>query len=311
MSKHTKKAMFKSVYLLPLAVIIVSGFAWATVGYVKNNTALAANKLSTYKDANITLQYPQWKAVDTSQSPYKDNLLVAVSNGSCAFMIITAAMPPGSTLKDFITATVDEQSKNASIKFLTKTMADDHFVLDITTPMEDGVKARQYAYGVLGSNHFIYQITFYGLEKDFKKSCQPSIQTTVKSIKLLNPPSEKADAKKFSEYFKSIALGKLALGKKVSPPKVVPTKTNVFTTKDQFCITLEVKKDIPAGVVGTALYSIETQQNVKDQSVSTEVTKAGSMSSCGSLIGLPFGRYEVKIYVDNVLAGVYPFTYKK
>lgn len=311
MSKHTKKAMFKSVYLLPLAVIIVSGFAWATVGYVKNNTALAANKLSTYKDANITLQYPQWKAVDTSQSPYKDNLLVAVSNGSCAFMIITAPLPPGSTLKDFITATVDEQSKNASIKFFTKTIADDHFVFDITTPMDNGVKARQYAYGVLGSNHAVYQITFYGTEKDFKKSCQPSIQTTVKSIKLLNPPSEKADAEKFSEYFKSIVLGKLALGKKVSPPKTMPTKTSVFTTKDQFCVTIEVKKDIPAGVLANALYSVEMQQNIKDVTPSTEDTKAGSMSSCGSLTGLPYGRYEMKVYVDNELAGVYPFTYKK
>lgn len=311
MSKHPKKAMPKSILLLPLAVILVSGLAWATVGYVKNNTALAAPKLNTYKDANLTLQYPQWNAVDLSQSPYKDSLLVAVSNGSCAFMIITAAMPPGTTLKDFINATVDEQSQNASIKFLTKTIADDHFVLDITSPMDTGATARQYSYGVLGSNHYIYQMTFYGLEKDFNKSCKPSIQTTVKSIKLLNPPSEKANAQKFSEYFKSITLGKLAIGKTVAPPKTVPTKTIVFTSKDQFCITLDVKKDIPAGVVATALYSIETQQNVKDKSASTDVTKAGSLTSCGGLTGLPYGRYEVKVYLDDVLAGVYPFSYKK
>jgi hypothetical protein len=303
--------MSKSVFLLPLAVIIVSGFAWATVGYVKNNTALAAAKLSTYKDANITLKYPQWKAVDISQSPYKDNLLAAVSNDKCVFMLISAPMPPGSTLKDFMTSTLEEQSKNSSLKFLTKTLTDDHFVIDLTSPVENGVTVRQYAYGVLGSNHAIYQATFYGNQKDFAKSCQPSVQTTVKSIKLLNPPSEKADAEKFSEYFKSIVLGKLALGKKVSPPKVMPTKTNVFTTKDQFCVTIVVKKDVPAGVLATALYSVELQQNIKDATPSTEVTKAGSLSSCGSLEGLPFGRYEVKIYADNELAGVYPFTYKK
>lgn len=311
MSKHPKKAGSTNIFVLPLAVVIVSGLAWATVGYVKNNTALAAGKLSTYKDANITLQYPQWKAVDTSQSPYKDNLLAAVSNDKCVFMLISAPLPAGSTLKDFMAATLEEQSKNLSIKFLTKTLTDDHFLLDLTSPVDNGVVARQYAYGVLGSNHSIYQVTFYGSQKDFAKSCQPSIQTTIKSIKLLNPPSEKAEAEKFSEYFKSIALGKLALGKKVSPPKTVPTKTSVFTTKDQFCVTIVVKKDIPAGVLATALYSVELQQNIKDLTPSTEVTKAGSMSSCGSLEGLPFGRYEVKVYADNELAGVYPFTYKK
>lgn len=310
MPKH-KKASSKNLFLLPLAVIIVSGLAWATVGYVKDNTALAAGKMNTYKDTNITLQYPQWKAVDTSESPFKDSLLAAVSDGNCAFMLITAQLPSGSTLKDFLEATVAEQSKQANIKFVTKVITDDHFELDVIVPAETGGNLRQHAYGVLGSNHYIYQLTFVSNEKNFNKACKPSTKTSVKSVKLLNPPSEKADAQKLSEYFKSITLGKLALGKKVSPPKVVPTKTTAFTSKDQFCITLDVKKDIPVGVVATALYSVELQQNIKDKEASTDVTKAGSMSSCGSLEGLPYGRYEVKIYVDDVLAGVYPFTYKK
>ncbi|MDD5726763.1 MAG: hypothetical protein PHC53_05185 [Patescibacteria group bacterium] len=310
MPKH-KKASSKNLFLLPLAVIIVSGFAWATVGFVKDNTALAAGKMNTYKDANITLQYPQWKAVDTSESPFKDSLLAAVSDGNCAFMLITAPLPAGSTLKDFLEATVAEQSKQPNVKFVTKIIADDHFEIDVIAPTDTGNKLRQYAYGVLGSNHSIYQLTFVSNDSNFNKACKPSTKTSVKSIKLLNPPSEKGDAQKLSEYFKSITLGKLALGKKVSPPKVVPIKTTAFTSKDQFCITLNVKKDIPVGVVATALYSVELQQNIKDKEASTDVTKAGSISSCGSLTGLPYGRYEVKIYVDDVLAGVYPFTYKK
>ncbi len=310
MSKH-KKAKSKNIFLLPLAVILVSGFAWATVGFVKDNTALAAGKMNAYKDANITLQYPQWKAVDISQSPFKDSLLAAVSDGNCAFMLITAQLPPGSTLKDFLLATVEEQSKQANMKFVTKTITDDHFELDVIVPAETGGNLRQYAYGVLGSNHYIYQLTFVSNEKAFNKACKASSKTSVKSVKLLNPPSEKADAQKLSEYFKSFALAKLAIGKTVAPPKTVPTKTTVFTSKDQFCTIAELKKDIPAGVLAAATYSIETQQYVSEKAVFPSVIKAGGSIGCGGQNDLPPGRYELKIYLDDVLAGVYPFTVKK
>ncbi|MFA4954431.1 MAG: hypothetical protein WC641_03915 [Patescibacteria group bacterium] len=300
----------KNLFVFPLALLMVASLAaYASVSYGKSTPA--ASKSKTYKDANITLQYPQWKVVDLSGNPYKDNLLVAVNNDTCVFMLITAGLPPGSTLKDFITATVAEQSKVVDIKFLAKTIADDYFVLDVTTPLENGVTVRQYAYGVLGSNHAVYQITFYGPEKDFNKTCRPSIQATIKSIKLLQPPSEKADAKKLSEYFKSFALGKLAVGKKVLPPKSVPVKANVFTSKDQFCVMTEIKKDIPVGVLATATYSIETQQNVQEKSANPELIKAGGMTGCSNLEGLPPGRYEFKVYVNDVLAGLYPFVVKK
>lgn len=296
---------------LPLAVIVIvaTGLALVTLGY-QNDSALAASKLNTFKDANITLKYPQWKAVDLTDNPYKDSLPVAVSNGSCAFMVVTAAMPPGMTLKDFETQAVSEQSQVAGSKFTTKTLAADHYVIDFTAPVDGGGSARQYAYGVMGSNHSVYQITFYGTAKTFAKSCTPSIQATVKSIALLSPPSEKADAKKFSEYFQGFRFGKLAIGKKVGP-KSVPVKTNVFTGKDQFCIVADFKRDIPADVLATAVYSIETAQNTIEKSMFTEVTKAGNMMSCNGPSPFPPGRYEMKIYLDDVLAGVFPFTVKK
>ena len=312
MSKQSKAA-FQSIPVLLSTLIIATVLAWGTVGYGQSVVSLAAaSKTSTFSNASITLKYPAWKAIDTSQSPYKDNLSVAVSNGDCVFMLITAAIPPGSMLKDFMTTTVDEQSKTANVKFITKTLTDDHFIIDITTPLDNGVSARQYAYGVLGSDHSIYQITFFGPAKTFSKACMPSIPATVKSIKLANPPSEKADATTLSEYFKSLTLGKLAIGKKVAPPKSVPVKTADFTaSKDQFCIMAVTKKDIPAGVLAAATYSVETQLNVREKSASTELMKAGSEINCGSLTGLPPGRYEFKVYLDDILAGVFPFTAKK
>jgi hypothetical protein len=311
MSKSSKAAP-QDISVLLSALIIAIVLAWGSVVYGQSKVSLAAtSKTNTFSNAYITLKYPNWKAVDTSQSPYKDNLLVAVKNGDCLFMLITAAMPPGSTLKDFMTTTVDQQSQDANVKFLTKTMTDDHFIVDVTMPSDD-ISIRQYAYGVLGSDHAIYQITFLGPAKTFVKACSPNISTTIKSIKLLNPPSEKADAKKLSEYFKSLNLGKLAIGKKVAPPKSVPVKTNVFTaSKDQFCIIGLTKKDIPAGAIASAMYSVETQLDVKEKSASTELMKAGSGINCGSLTGLPPGRYEFKVYLDDVLAAVLPFTVKK
>jgi hypothetical protein len=306
-----RKAKQKNIYLFPAsATVIIASLILVILGYVSDSPALAAAKPNTFRDANITLKYPAWKAVDLSENPYKDNLPVAVSNGDCAFMVVTAAMPPGSTLKDFEAGAYDEQSKVAGTKFLTKTMTADFFTFDVTAPADGGASMRQYAYGVMGANHSVYQATFLGPAKTFLKSCKPSIQATVKSITLLTPPSEKADAQKFSEYFKSFTLGKLALNKKVGP-KNVPVKTNVFTSKDQFCVVADIKQDIPAGALASSVYGIETAQDVIEKSASTEFTRAGKTMSCGGPSKFTPGRYEMKVYIDDVLAGVYPFTIKK
>ncbi len=307
--KH--KAKPKNPLLFPVSsTVIIASLILVILGYVNDNAALAAPKLNVYHDANITLNYPLWKAVDLTNNPYKENLPVAVSNGSCAFMLVTAPMPPGSTLKDFETATVAEQSSAAGAKVLKKTLAADSFVLETTVPTDNGALMRQYAYGVMGANHSVYQVTFYGPAKTFLKSCTPNIQPTVKSVVLLSPPSEQADALKFADYFKSFSLGKLALNKKVGP-KSVPVKTTVFTGKDQFCVVADLKQDIPVGVLATALYSVETAQNVYEKSASTDVMNAGNTMSCNGPSKLALGRYEMKIYLDDVLAGVYPFTIKK
>lgn len=134
-------------------------------------------------------------------------------------------------------------------------------------------------------------------------SSQPSATETKSTL------SEQPDKAKYGEYLSDIYLGKMAVGKKIGADGF-PTRTNVFTSgTDQFCTMMTLKKSIVAGTAATAVYDIAAGQDNSPKTIFPMGLKAGGSGGCGSLTQPP-GKYEYKLYVDNVLVAVLPFEVK-
>jgi hypothetical protein len=121
--------------------------------------------------------------------------------------------------------------------------------------------------------------------------------------------SEQPNKAKYAEFFGDIYLGKMAIGKKIGTDGF-PTRTNIFTLGvDQFCTMMTLKKMLPAGTFAGAIYDTATKTYTEPKSSFPMELKAGGSGGCGSLVQ-SLGKYEDKLYVDDVLIAVMPFEVK-
>lgn len=119
--------------------------------------------------------------------------------------------------------------------------------------------------------------------------------------------SGQPDKQKFDEYFTEAAVAKLPVGVEFSPFNV--EKTSVINIGEQFCTTLSMKKQIPAGSFATAVYDVNAKQDVQPKSSFPQSIGPGGSIGCENL-AWSVGKYEYKIYIDDVLAVVSPFEVK-
>jgi len=137
---------------------------------------------------------------------------------------------------------------------------------------------------------------------------QPAAESAAPSPTANQLLSEQPNQAKFNEYLVKANLGKLSVNEEFNPFKVVAT--TVFTSADQFCTSFEIKKTIPSGSLSIAVYDTVKKDYFQPKaSFSVEMKKGGSVGCSGNL-EYPVGKYEYKIYIDDVLAVVLPFEVK-
>ena len=118
--------------------------------------------------------------------------------------------------------------------------------------------------------------------------------------------SEQPNKAKFDEYFTEFYLAKLPLGTELSASNL-PVKTAVFTvSKDQFASVMSVKKDIPAGSMSGAIYDTVAKKDFEPKTAFPMALKASNYTGSQPL-KYPPGKYEYKVYVDDVLVVNIPF----
>ncbi|MHB8280276.1 MAG: hypothetical protein ACYDIA_21880 [Candidatus Humimicrobiaceae bacterium] len=130
-------------------------------------------------------------------------------------------------------------------------------------------------------------------------------ETTAAETQSTEQLSEQPDKAKYDEYFTDFYLGKLPLGKQIGPDNI-PIKTAVFTSEDQFCSMWTQKKDIPSGSLSGAIYDTVGKKDFKPKTVFPMALSAGGHGGSEPL-NYPPGKYENKIYIDDVLVIVIPF----
>lgn len=118
------------------------------------------------------------------------------------------------------------------------------------------------------------------------------------------PPVAQVDKNTLWQYFKDIGLGKLALG--VQPgPGSCPSSTNVFTAKDQFCVTYSVIKQ-PEQVFD-AVYDTRAQTYARPRAALAPFSGTGDQIVCAPFT-LPPGSYSYRMWVGDVLVADVPFN---
>ena len=180
----------------------------------------------------------------------------------------------------------------------------------------------------MGSNKFLYVVivlllaaivaggVYFFLNKQATKIEIPNQPTAASETPPAPSPapingtlSEQPNQVKYDEYFSDIYLGIMAIGKKIGTDGF-PTKTNVFTDKtDQLCMMMTLKKIIPSGKLAIAIYDAVAKKDDQSKTIFPVELKAGGIGGCNDLTQSS-GKYEYKLYVDDVLAVVLPFEVK-
>jgi hypothetical protein len=128
--------------------------------------------------------------------------------------------------------------------------------------------------------------------------------------------SEQPDKAKYDEYFTDFYLGKLPQGKQFGPflggkqfdPNNMPIKTSVFiASEDEFCGVGVLKKAIPSGSLFISIYDAAAKMDAVTKAAFSQGLTAGDFGWADDPINFPAGKYEYKLYVDDVLAVVIPF----
>lgn len=120
--------------------------------------------------------------------------------------------------------------------------------------------------------------------------------------------SEQPNKAKFNEFFTSIFLAKLPAGAAFEPFKIV--KTSVFSVGEQFCTSINMKKQVPAGTLSSAIYDVNAKQNAQPRGGAfPQALGPGNSTGCESL-SQGAGEYEFKIYLNEDVVAVIPFEVK-
>jgi len=118
------------------------------------------------------------------------------------------------------------------------------------------------------------------------------------------PPtlSEQPDKATFAKYFSEMWIGRLPPG--ATSPADLERNVTVFAAGDN--IYLSCSTLVPQVPMLAKYYNVATKQSVTSNVGIPAQPKTGNFGSWAKL-ELSTGKYELKIYVDNVLVAVFPF----
>ena len=131
-------------------------------------------------------------------------------------------------------------------------------------------------------------------------------ETTVVETQATEQLSEQPNKAKYDEYFTEFYLFKLPIGTEMGASNP-PVKTAVFiTSEDLFGSVMSVIKDIPAGSIAGAVYDTVAKKDFEPKTAFPMALKASNYAGTQPLT-YPPGKYEYKVYIDDVLVVVIPF----
>jgi hypothetical protein len=128
---------------------------------------------------------------------------------------------------------------------------------------------------------------------------QPSL-TPAPSAVPSSPLTEQPDTAAYRKYFSDMGLGKTPADAK--GPQDIQRNVTTFTAADYITLYGTVIQEVQ---ISARYYSVATKQSVNAPAPPTPLKVGGFASS--STLTLSPGKYEYKVYVGDILVGVFPF----
>lgn len=113
--------------------------------------------------------------------------------------------------------------------------------------------------------------------------------------------SEQPDTGTFRKYFSDMGLGELPAGGEL--PYDIERSVRVFAPGGQICLYGTVVQGVQ---IFTAIYDVEAKEFVGEKQGFPSPLEVGGFTGCTTL-NIPVGKYEIKVYADDVLIAVIPF----
>lgn len=113
--------------------------------------------------------------------------------------------------------------------------------------------------------------------------------------------SEQPDSVTFRKYFSDMGIGGLPAGGEL--PYDLKRNVRVFAPGDQICLYGTIVQEVQ---VTTAIYDVKAKGFIGERQGFPQALSPGGFAGC-SAIDIPVGRYEIKVYADDVLIAVIPF----
>lgn len=166
------------------------------------------------------------------------------------------------------------------------------------TPLEPGNYTFKAISGAMGAVIGTLEITV--------AESLPPAPSSAPSEQLPQPPavastlSEQPDTATYQKYFSELGVGKMPAEVK-NPPMDLQKNVTVFTAGDQICLygTLILESQIRS-----AIYDVGSKKVIKEGGLPKPMT--GGFAGWEPL-NIPAGKYEYKVYVGDVLVGVFSF----
>lgn len=133
-----------------------------------------------------------------------------------------------------------------------------------------------------------------------------TIPTTPVTTTTTTPPatnlSEQPDTATYHKYFSELGIGWMPIDVK-DPPSELKKNVSVFQTTDQICFYGTILIDCQPVA---ALYDVVNKKVMRQENLLPSAMSGGFAN--WEPLDLPVGQYECKVYVNNVLVSVLPFT---
>lgn len=112
--------------------------------------------------------------------------------------------------------------------------------------------------------------------------------------------SEQPDMATYRKYFSDLGLGKTPADAK--SPQDIQRNVTIFTAVDYITLYGTIIQEVQ---ISARYYNVATMQSVNAPAPPSALQKGGFASSC--TLDLSPGKYEFKVYVGDILVGVFPF----
>lgn len=126
-----------------------------------------------------------------------------------------------------------------------------------------------------------------------------STSTTTQISTTTSNLSEQPDKATFQQYFTEMYFGKIPAG--ATDPTGFQKNASVFSSGDQIALFFNSTQEV---LVGERIYDVQAMKVVKEGGFPKPLK--GSNGGWAPL-DVPTGKYEYKVYANNVLVAIFPF----